>query len=173
MATKRGESVIKSRIELVGLREGDPAPDLAVRLTDSGGRVIATVAVGKDGAFQVPGATLDKAARVLIGPAEADLSNRAAFRSYDPEHFRSAVEAGIAISKTRWSKWLQWTRCVGGRVGTASLAAAGRSVVARLASWRAAPRRVTETAKLSASTSIVTAGEPSASRMRSSSSPRT
>ena len=116
MATKRGESVIKSRVELEGLRDGDPAPDLAVRLTDSGGRVIATVAVGKDGAFQVSGATLDKAARVLIGPAEADLSDRAAFRGYDPEHFRSAVEAGIAISKTRWSKWLQWTRCVGGSV---------------------------------------------------------
>ena len=51
--------------------------------------------------------------------------------------------------------------------------AAGRSVVARLASGCAAPRRVTETAKLSASTSIVTAAEPSASRMRSSNRPRT
>ncbi|HKZ29170.1 MAG TPA: hypothetical protein VJ482_05970 [Acidimicrobiia bacterium] len=116
MAQKRGERLIKSRIEFVGLAEGEATPDLAVRIADSGGKVIDTAEVGEDGAFQISAAALDKSARVLIGPSDADLSDRAAFRSYDTERFLSVVEAGIAISKTRWSKWLQWTRCVGGSV---------------------------------------------------------
>ncbi len=119
MAQKRPSKRIKGRLEFVGFTDDDEAPRLEVRLLDGDGKTVETAQIGDGGAFDLSAAQLEKAERVLIGPAEADptSADRGVFREYSADRFMASIESGtLAIAEAAWKKWIFWFRCVSGSV---------------------------------------------------------
>ena len=119
MAQKRAARRIKARVEFVGLKDSDEAPQLAIRLVDGAGKTIETAPITAAGAFEISDAQLKKAERVFVGPAEADpdSEDKGVFRQYSADRFMTAIESGaLPLAEAAWKKWIFWFRCVSGSV---------------------------------------------------------
>lgn len=116
MAQKKTPSKLKGRIELVGRAESEESPDIDVILVDASDAGIETVGI-KDGTFEITANALEKATRVLIGPAGADptSSPRGTFRAFSTERFAEMIER-VPLPESKWRHWLKWFRCVSGSV---------------------------------------------------------
>ena len=116
MAEARGRS-ITGRLELVGRKPEEDAPAMALVVEGGDGKKIATAKVDADGAFSLPARARDKAARVLIGPADSDPDEAGdRFVSYRFGDFESLIEGGaIGLPEERWRPILYW-QCVSGSV---------------------------------------------------------
>jgi hypothetical protein len=109
----------RARIVLDGLPQGGERPRLAVHALDDTGQVIRSVPVEDDGSFTVDEALLsERAARIIIGPADAKSDERRKFFSLPDTQFREMIRIDpvLAIAGQIWQQWHLLRRCVGGRV---------------------------------------------------------
>lgn len=117
-AARKG-SYQKARIRLVGRDEGDEQPQIAVYALDRSGEPITIAQVNDEGRFDLPGDSLEKAHRIVVGPQVEDLSEveSRALTRYRPHHFASLLEEGVIdVARDRWVSWLPFYRCVSGTV---------------------------------------------------------
>lgn len=108
----------RARIVLDGLDEGRAGPRLALHAFGDGDKLLGSVPVESDGTFPVDAALLEKAARVMVGPADADPAARRGFYTLPGDELRRLVraEGELAIAGGVWRPWLPVRRCVSGRV---------------------------------------------------------
>jgi hypothetical protein len=118
MAQQSDKAPRRGRIVLDQFEADRERPRLALHAVDDTGGVIETVSVDEEGSFPVTGAFGEKAARVLIGPADASADARRTFYALPADEFRSLVKAGteIAIAGRVWQRWFFFRRCVSGTV---------------------------------------------------------
>src|SRR5215212_1774311 len=119
MAASTGQTPRRARIVLDGLSEGGERPRLTVHALDDKGQVVRSVPVEADGTFPLDAALLsERAARIMIGPADAKPDERRKFFSIAGDQFRETIriDSELAIAGRVWQPWLLFRRCVSGSV---------------------------------------------------------
>ena len=112
-----GSKPKKTKVRFQGLESDQERPDIEVSALDTQGKALATVQVGKDGAFAIPDRALKKAHRVRIGPSADKAEAKSASLTYRTEDFLAIREAGVLdVGKSIWEGWFLYTHCVSGRV---------------------------------------------------------
>ncbi len=108
----------RGRIVLHGLEEGRERPRLTIHSFDEEGKLIGSVPVEDDGSFPIGAPLSERAARIAIGPAEADPKERRKFFMLAGAEFWKMIQTDpeVAIAGRIWQEWLFFTRCVSGRV---------------------------------------------------------
>ena len=112
---------LKGTLSLADFRpDEDTRPKVAVFALDARGKVIERADVDERGRFELPGAAADKAARVVVGPADADLDTipREQLATFRPATLRAVLDEGgvLDVSRANWLTWLNRRRCVSGSV---------------------------------------------------------
>jgi hypothetical protein len=118
MAKKPDKTPKDARIVLDALEDGREPPRLAVHALDEAGKVIGSAPVAEDGTFPTDRILTQRAARVLVGPADAEPDDRKQFFVLPAPAFRKMIEADseVAIASGIWQEWLTFRRCVSGHV---------------------------------------------------------
>jgi hypothetical protein len=119
MAKSTEQAPRRARIVLDGLPQGGERPRLVIHALDDTGQVIRSVPVEDDGTFPVDEALLsERAARIIIGPADAKPDERRKFFALPGGQFRETIQIDpdLAIAAQIWQRWHLFRRCVGGSV---------------------------------------------------------
>lgn len=111
-----GSKSSRYQFRFIGLPAGEAPPTIAVLALDAAGKVLQRSEVGEDGRFEFPADVLKKSARVLVGPADADPAEVAAFSRFRPRAFEDMLGAEINIAPGLWERWRFFTRCATGTV---------------------------------------------------------
>jgi hypothetical protein len=119
MAKSTEQTPRRARIVLDGLPEGGERPRLIVHALDDAGQVVRSVPVEDDGTFPLDAVLLsERAARIMIGPADARPDERRKFFTLPGAQFREMIrtDPDLAIAGGIWQQWLLFRRCVSGNV---------------------------------------------------------
>lgn len=114
MATN--ENAKRLRIVLDGSTPEHKLPGLVVHALDADGKVIESTALREDGTLPVND-RITRAAKLLIGPADAKPEMRRTFYALGADQLKRAIVDGeIAIAGKFWQPWFPIRRCVSGNV---------------------------------------------------------
>src|SRR5262245_24547149 len=118
MSKDREDSPSRARIVLDGFPEGKQGPRLAIHALDAAGKVIGSIKVEADGSFPIDENLSEKAARIIIGPADAKPEDRRTFYSIAGAQFRDTIQVDreLALGGQIWQPWFPFRRCVSGKV---------------------------------------------------------
>jgi len=112
---------LKGTLSLADFRpEEDTRPTVAVFAVDARGKVVHRAEVDERGRFEIPAAASEKASRIVVGPAEADLDTipKEQLSVYRPATLRAILAEGgvLDIARANWLTWLHRRRCVSGSI---------------------------------------------------------
>ncbi|HSQ14646.1 MAG TPA: hypothetical protein VLM90_16590, partial [Candidatus Deferrimicrobium sp.] len=114
MATN--ENVKRLRIILDGSTAEQKLPGIVVHALDADGKVLESAPLRDEGTLQIS-ARMTRAAKLLIGPADAKPDTRRTFYVLGAEELKRAIAVGeIAIAGKIWQPWFPIRRCVSGAV---------------------------------------------------------
>lgn len=115
MATN--ENVRRLRVVLDGFTADQESGELSVHLADSTGKIFQSVAIAPDGTFPLDERLAGRAARLLVGPANAKTDAPRTFYTVPASELKRIIAEGeIAIGGRIWQPWFPIRRCVSGNV---------------------------------------------------------
>lgn len=115
MATN--ESLRRVRIVLDGFKTDQGSRRLTAQALDASGKVIQSFPVGEDGIVLFDERIGERAAKLIIGPADAKPETQRLLYSLPASELKKIITEGeLAIAGKIWQPWFPIRRCVGGNV---------------------------------------------------------
>lgn len=116
MAGSKTSGCKLNKLSFIGLEPDEAPPRVSILAVATNGEVIHKVSVNNEGEFEFPTDSLKEARWVLIGPADAEISDSKAFSRYRPNSFERMLDKDINVARPLWENWRFLTQCVTGSV---------------------------------------------------------